>query len=245
MARIIETTTWNLPHSIDRAFPKPLDSTEIWYPTVIEIDGVKTIGTTALNRAIAYAESTVNTSYVGQIICILEGRLVNGELIYNGIKPEYYSIQLNASGMGELTPLFDESLINKIANNQYSTLEIDYNSGLIGNFNEDKYTIILAPGSVSGEIGLFKSNTSTLFINGLQSNRSEYIEGYYNENGFKEGPIEHDITDESGNTETILVCNAIKFDKFELNPGDVVDDNRNNNGDEIIINAMFVESKKE
>lgn len=236
MARIFETTTWNLPHSIERAYPKPLDSTEIWYPTVIEANGVKTIGTTALNRAIAYAESEVNTSYVGQIICVLEGRLVNGELIYNGIKPEYYSIQLSNSGKGELVPLFDESLINKIVNNQHETLEIDYENGLIGNFNEDGHTIILAPGS-----GWFKQATSTLFINGLQSNRSEYYEGCYVDEKFVEGGTPHKITDELGNEEEIQICNAIKFDKFELNKGDVFDDNRANNGDEIIINAMFVE----
>lgn len=242
MARIIKTTTWNLPHSIERAFPKPLDSTEIWYPTVEKDEKGNIIKTTAFDRASAYALSTVNTSYVGQVLCVLEGRLDGETLNFNGIKPEYYSIQLDNGGNGKLVPLFDESLINKIANNQNTTLEIDYKSGLI---KEEEYSIILAPGSVSGEIGLFKHNTSTLFINGLQSNRSEYIEGYYNENGFKEGPIDHEITDESGNTETIKVCNAIKFDKFILDPGKVYDNNRQNDGDEIIINAMFVEDKKE
>lgn len=239
MARIIETTTWNLPHSIERAFPKPLDSTEIWYPTVIEVDGVKTIGTTALNNAIAYAQSTVNTSYVGQTVCVLEGRLVNGGLIYNGIKPEYYSIQLNAAGVGELVPLFDESLITKIANNQYETLEIDYKEGLKYN-KEEGYSIILSPGS-----GLFKQATSTLFINGLQSNRSEYYEGWYEDEKFVADARDFKITDELGNEETIRVCNAIKFDKFELSAGDVFGDVRANNGDEIIMNAMFVENKKE
>lgn len=240
MARIIETTTWNLPHSIERAFPKPLDSTEIWYPTVIEVDGVKTIGTTALNNAIAYAQSTMNTSYVGQTVCVLEGRLVNGELIYNGIKPEYYSIQLSNSGVGELTPLFDESLITKIANNQYETLEINYGTGLIYD-KEEGCSIILAPGS-----GIFKQATSTLFINGLQSNRSEYYEGWYENGEFKENDArDFKITDALGNEETIRVCNAIKFDKFELSAGEVYDNNRANNGDEIIMNAMFIESKKE
>lgn len=239
MARIIETTTWNLPHSIERAFPKPLDSTEIWYPTVIEVDGVKTIGTTALNNAIAYAQSTVNTSYVGQTVCVLEGRLVNGELIYNGIKPEYYSIQLSNSGVGELVPLFDESLITKIANNQYETLEINYENGLIYN-KEEECSIILAPGS-----GIFRQATSTLFINGLQSNRSEYYEGWYEDGKFISGARDYKITNELGKEETIRVCNAIKFDKFELSKGDVFGDSRANNGDEVIMNAMFIEGKKE
>lgn len=239
MARILETTTWNLPHSIERAFPKPLDSTEIWYPTVIEVDNVKTIGTTALNNAIAYAQSTVNTSYVGQTVCVLEGRLVNGVLMYNGIKPEYYSIQLNNSGVGELVPLFDESLITKIANNQYETLEINYENGLIYN-KEEECSIILAPGS-----GIFRQATSTLFINGLQSNRSEYYEGWYEDGKFIAEARDHKITNELGKEETIRVCNAIKFDKFELSKGDVFGDSRANNGDEVIMNAMFIESKKE
>jgi hypothetical protein len=239
MARILETTTWNLPHSIERAFPKPLDSTEIWYPTVIEVDNVKTIGTTALNNAIAYAQSTVNTSYVGQTVCVLEGRLVNGVLMYNGIKPEYYSIQLNNSGVGELVPLFDESLITKIANNQYETLEINYENGLIYN-KEEGCSIILAPGS-----GIFRQATSTLFINGLQSNRSEYYEGWYEDGKFMAEARDYKITNELGKEETIRVCNAIKFDKFELSKGDVFGDSRANNGDEVIMNAMFIESKKE
>lgn len=234
MARIIKTTTWNLPHSIERAFPKPLDSTEIWYPSVEKDEKGNIITTTALDRAMAYAKSEKNTSYVGQILCVLEGILEGENLNFKGIKPEYYSIQLDNDGKGELVPLFDESLINKITNNQNTTLEIDYENNLI---KEEGYTIILAP-------GLFKQDTSTLFINGLQSNRSEYYEGYYDGKTFEEKSIDHEITDELGNKETIKVCNAIKFDKFELDPGTIYD-NRRNNGDEIIMNATFIEDKKE
>ena len=219
MAQIRETTVWNLPHSIERAFAKPLDSKEVWYPTWDKDSKSKTL---AKERALAYARSGFTTSYVGQVLCVVEGHvnLETGEINYKGVQPKYYSVYINSSGDGDLYPMIPED-----GTYQYENREIDYKNGLIGDL------IILG----SGEY--FKRGSSTLFINGIQYNQSEYEEGLYEGGSF--APNSSRVYDD------ISYVNAIRFTKFELNPGDnsqrYGNYDKGNNGDEILISAIFYE----
>ncbi len=218
MAQIRETTIWNLPHSIERAEAKPLDSTEIWLPTY---DKNTNTPTRAYNRALAYAQSDKTTSYVGQIVCVLEGTIDGGTgtIDYRGIQPKYYSIYLDNNGKGALCDLVPEIELPEIPE-KYENYEINYETGLI---STDEGSVIVA-------VNYFKKGSSTLFINGIQYNNSEYEEGCYGNGKFSS-------TSATLNNEPY--CNAIRFTKFELNPGTVFGNNKSNDGDEILISAVY------
>lgn len=194
-----------LPINIKRGNPIPLDSTSVHYPTFK--DGV--IVTTAYANASEYAKNEP-VAYVGQIITICEGDIVDGTFVPN-MAHEDSGIYYIADKKGTLVKLVNNAIYN---DDKKEDLEVDYDKIVITKTAEGVFTsaTIFAPKP-------FKKGTSDLFINGIKYNNSEYkeitVEG-------KEG-----------------ICDRIEFTAFEVIPHIEKDGVVEVVGDEITIMADY------
>lgn len=170
-----------LPINIKRGNPIPLDTTSVHYPTFGETY------ISAYDNAHAYAKSNP-VAYVGQIITVCEGDMVNGSFVPD-MSRESSGVYYIADKKGTLVKLINAALS---VEDLREDIEVDYNKiSIIKTDDKFSYAIITTDRP-------FKAGTSDLFINGIKYNNSEYeeipIEG-------KEG-----------------ICESIKFSAFEIIP---------------------------
>ena len=195
---------WALPINIVREEPIPLDASSVHYPTFI--DGK--LDKTAYANALEYA-TTKPVAYVGQIITICEGDIVDGTFVPN-MAHEYSGIYYIADKAGTLVKLVNNAIYN---DDKKEDLEVDYGKIVITK-TEGVFTsaTIFAPKP-------FKKGTSDLFINGIKYNNSEY------EEILKEGKTD--------------ICDRIEFTAFEVIPHMEKDGVVEVVGDEITIMADY------
>lgn len=172
-----------LPINIRRGNPIPLDSTSVHYPTFTDGEVTKS----AYENAVDYAKNSP-VAYVGQIITICEGMLVEGSFVVNRSSAES-GVYYIADREGTLVKLVNNEIYN---DDKKEDLEVDYDKIVITK-TEGVFTsaIIMAPRN-------FKVKTSDLFINGIKYNNTEYTEILV-----------------EGETD---ICDRIEFTAFEIIP---------------------------
>lgn len=223
MARIFQNidSSWVLPVSIRRGNAMPLDTTDVWFPTFGDRPQK------AKEKAAIYAASKSNTSYVGQILSVIEGHLEDKKFVPD-TEDEDFGIYIIIDEKGTLLKISDIGIDN-------SQIGL-YREAIYSSITKTDDGYIIPVPTLNDTIGgEFIKGTSSLHINGIKYNMSEYVEGVavIDEKGVVTG-FEKSSDD---------ICNAIKFDLFDLTI-DSKGDKYTNTGDEIIITAQFKNNDK-